>query len=74
MKPCAVAVIAVRPKEGAPSLIFSEPPSAKKAATLAAFWLHQADVYFVANALNRAASIGILLDLYADDHRDRTTP
>jgi hypothetical protein len=35
-----------------PALIFSEPPSAKNAATLAAFRLHQAAVYFVANSRN----------------------
>ncbi len=37
MKPCAAAMIAVLPKAGAASLIFSDPPSANNAATLAAF-------------------------------------
>jgi hypothetical protein len=44
-------------------LIFSEPPSAKNAATLGAFWLHQAAVYLVPNSFNWAASIGIPLVL-----------
>ena len=39
MKPCAAAVIAARPTDGTPSLIFREPFSAKNDATLAAFWL-----------------------------------
>src|SRR5882762_9713139 len=63
MKPWAAAMIAVRPTEGAPSLIFSEPPSAKDAATLAAFWLHQAAVYLAPNSFNWTASMGIPLDL-----------
>src|SRR5713226_4632038 len=58
MKPCAAAVIAVRPVEGRPLLIFREPPSAKNAATLAAFWLHQAAVYLVPNSFSWAVSIG----------------
>jgi hypothetical protein len=40
-------------------LIFSEPSSAKNAATLAAFWLHQAAVYLEPNSFNWAAPIGI---------------
>ena len=35
MNPCAAAVIAVLPTDGGASLIFSEPFSAKNAATLA---------------------------------------
>jgi hypothetical protein len=65
MKPCAAAVIAVLPTEGAPSLIFSDPPSAKNAATLAAFWLHQAAVYLAPNSCNFAVSIGISFELRA---------
>jgi hypothetical protein len=42
MNPCAAAVIAVRPTDEVPSLILSDPPSAKNEATLAAFWLHRA--------------------------------
>src|SRR5260370_208518 len=49
MNPCAAAVIAVRPTGGVPSLILSDPPSAKNEATLAAFWLHQAAVHRIAN-------------------------
>jgi hypothetical protein len=44
-------------------LILREPPSAKNAATLAAFWLHQAAVYLVPNSFSWAASIGIPLAL-----------
>src|ERR1700693_4144309 len=62
MNPCAAAVIAVRPTEGLPSLIFSEPPSAKNAATLGAFWLHQAAVYRVANSCSWAGSMGFLVN------------
>jgi hypothetical protein len=45
MKLWADAAVAERPTEGAPLLIWSEPASEKNAATLAAFWLHQAAVY-----------------------------
>jgi hypothetical protein len=62
MKLCASAVIAARPTDGSPSLIFSVPPSAKNSATLAGFWLHQAAVYLVAKSLNCVVSIGISLD------------
>jgi len=57
IKPCAAAVIAVLPTEGKPSLIFSDPPSAKNAATHAASWLHQAAVYFFPNSCNFKSSI-----------------
>src|ERR1700730_13726035 len=67
MNPGAAAVIAVRPTEGLPSLIFSEPPSAKNAATLGAFWLHQAAVYRVANSCRLAGSIGFISDVQADN-------
>ena len=57
MNPCAAAVIAVVPTDGVPLLIVSDPSSAKKAATLAAFWLHHAAVYFAPNASSFAMSI-----------------
>jgi len=49
MNPCATAVMARRPTAGALSLTRREPLGAKKAATLAASWLHQAAVYREAN-------------------------
>ena len=52
MNPCAAAVIAARPTDGWPSLIFREPFPAKNDATLAASWLHHAAVYRVAKSLN----------------------
>jgi hypothetical protein len=44
MNSCAAAVMAGRPAAGTPPLMVSEPLAAKKAATCAAFWLHQAAV------------------------------
>jgi len=57
MNRCAAAVIAALPTAGAPALIFSDPASAKNAATLDAHWLHQAALYLVPNSCNFAASI-----------------
>lgn len=44
MKEWATSVMAFVPTAGALSLTLSEPVGAKWAATLAAFWLHQAAV------------------------------
>jgi hypothetical protein len=41
MKPRAISAIAARPTAGGPSLTLNEPFSAKNAATLSGFWLHQ---------------------------------
>ena len=43
----------------------SDPPSAKNAATLRAFWLHHAAVYFVPNSCNCATSIRDSLEVQA---------
>jgi hypothetical protein len=55
--------MAVRPMAGAPSLICKEPVSAKNAATLDAFWLHQAAVYLVAKSLRVAEFMGVLFEV-----------
>jgi hypothetical protein len=70
MKPWAAAVIAGLPTEGAPSLIVSDPFSAKNAPTLAAFWLHHAAVYFAPNSFNVAVSIAVSLELQAESAAD----
>ena len=78
MKPWAAAVMAILPAEGAPSLIVSDPLSAKNAATVAAFWLHHAAVYFVPNPFNLATSITVSTELHAasaaDDKATMTNP
>src|SRR5215472_11393263 len=42
MNSCATCVMALRPTNGVPPLIASDPPGEKNAATLVAFWLHHA--------------------------------
>ena len=53
MNPCAASVIALRPIAGTPPLMVREPLGEKKAATLAASWLHQAAVYRAAKSRSR---------------------
>jgi len=65
MNPWAAAVIAARPTDGVPSLIVRDPCSAKKDATLAAFWLHQAAVYRAAKSFSLFPSIRFLSDVKA---------
>jgi hypothetical protein len=60
-------VIASRPTAASPVLIFKDPSVAKCAATLAAFWLHQADVYRVANAFIFSVSMGVGLEAHANN-------
>jgi len=43
--------------------IVNDPFSAKKAATLAAFWLHHAAVYFVPNSFSFATSIAFSVEV-----------
>jgi len=63
MKLCAAEVIAVRPTEGDPSLIWREPAGEKNEATFAAFWLHQAAVYRVAKSFSLVNCMALLCDV-----------
>src|ERR1700680_3019417 len=63
MNPCAASLIAIRPSEGVPPLMVSEPLGEKNAATLAASWLHHAAVYRVAkprSSVIRSCAIKLL--------------
>ena len=70
MNPCAASAIALRPREGVPPLIASEPPGEKNAATLAASWLHHADVYRAAKPRSSAIlsyAMKLLLKAFEDE-------
>ena len=65
MKLWAAEVIAVRPTEGDPSLIWREPAGEKNEATFDAFWLHQAAVYRVAKLFSSVNCMAVLCDVHA---------
>lgn len=62
MNSCAAADTAVRPTDGLPPLIVSDPCAEKNEATRCGSWLHHAAVYRVANALTLVSFIGLTVD------------